>query len=92
MSAASLTLGVIHLFVWRKQRVAGELDKQIAAELGTVEKTIKFHRANLMRKMGVRVVADPVKLAERAGVGSTPGNWGSARYVDQGPVGSAGRA
>ncbi len=53
--------------------VAGRLNKQIAAELGTVEKTIKFHRANLMRKMGVRVVADLVKLAERAGVGSAPG-------------------
>jgi FixJ family two-component response regulator len=52
--------------------VAGRLNKQIAAELGTVEKTIKFHRANLMRKMGVRVVADLVKLAERAGVGSPP--------------------
>jgi FixJ family two-component response regulator len=54
--------------------VAGRLNKQIAAELGTVEKTIKFHRANLMRKMDVHVVADLVKLAERAGVGSTPGN------------------
>jgi FixJ family two-component response regulator len=52
--------------------VAGRLNKQIAAELGTVEKTIKFHRANLMRKMAVHVVADLVKLAERAGVGSTP--------------------
>src|SRR5512144_373750 len=30
--------------------VAGRLNKQIAAELGIVEKTIKFHRANLMRK------------------------------------------
>ena len=56
-----------------EQIVAGRLNKQIAAELGTAEKTIKFHRANLMRKMGVRVVADLVKLAERAGVGSTPG-------------------
>ena len=54
-----------------EQIVAGRLNKQIAAELGTAEKTIKFHRANLMRKMGVRVVADLVKLAERAGVGST---------------------
>ena len=52
--------------------VAGKLNKQIAAELGTVEKTIKFHRSNLMHKMGVRVVADLVKLAERAGVGSSP--------------------
>ena len=54
-----------------EQIVAGRLNKQIAADLGTVEKTIKFHRANLMRKMGVRVVADLVKLAERAGVAST---------------------
>jgi FixJ family two-component response regulator len=52
--------------------VAGRLNKQIAADLGTVEKTIKFHRGNLTRKMGVRVVADLVRLAERAGVGSTP--------------------
>ena len=51
--------------------VAGRLNKQIAADLGTVEKTIKYHRANLMRKMGVRDVADLVKLAERAGIGST---------------------
>ena len=56
-----------------EQVVAGRLNKQIAAELGTVEKTIKFHRANLMRKMGVRSVADLVKLAERAGIGAAPG-------------------
>jgi FixJ family two-component response regulator len=55
-----------------EQIVAGRLNKQIAAELGTAEKTIKFHRANLMRKMGVRAVADLVKLAERAGIGSMP--------------------
>jgi FixJ family two-component response regulator len=52
--------------------VAGKLNKQIAAELGTAEKTVKFHRANLMHKMGVRVVADLVKLAERAGVAPPP--------------------
>ncbi len=55
-----------------EQVVAGRLNKQIAAELGTVEKTIKFHRANLMRKLGVRSVAELVKLAERAGIGTTP--------------------
>jgi FixJ family two-component response regulator len=49
--------------------VAGKLNKQIAAQLGTVEKTIKFHRANLMRKLEVRTVADLVKLAERAEFG-----------------------
>jgi FixJ family two-component response regulator len=55
-----------------EQVVAGRLNKQIAAELGTVEKTIKFHRANLMRKLGVRSVADLVKLAERAGIAVAP--------------------
>ena len=64
-----------------EQIVAGRLNKQIAAELGTVEKTIKFHRGNLMRKMGVRVVADLVKLAERAGVGSNAQNL-RQRHLD----------
>jgi FixJ family two-component response regulator len=50
------------------QIVAGRLNKQIAADLGTGEKTIKFHRGNLMKKLGVRSVADLVRLAERAGV------------------------
>jgi FixJ family two-component response regulator len=51
------------------QIAAGRLNKQIAGDLGTREKTIKFHRGNLMRKLGVRSVADLVRLAERAGVG-----------------------
>jgi FixJ family two-component response regulator len=50
------------------QIAAGRLNKQIAADLGTVEKTIKFHRGNLMRKLGMRSVADLVRLVERAGV------------------------
>jgi FixJ family two-component response regulator len=50
------------------QIVAGRLNKQIAIKLGTVEKTIKFHRGNLVKKLGVRSVADLVRLAERAGV------------------------
>ena len=48
--------------------VEGRLNKQIAAELGTVEKTIKVHRASVMQKMGVRTLADLVRLAGRAGV------------------------
>lgn len=56
-----------------QQVVAGRLNKQIAADLGTVEKTVKFHRANLMRKLGVRSVAALVKLAERASIGAAPG-------------------
>jgi RNA polymerase sigma factor (sigma-70 family) len=42
--------------------VAGMLNKQIAAELGIVEKTVKVHRARLMRKMKVQSVAELVQL------------------------------
>jgi len=48
--------------------IAGRLNKQIAAELGIGEKTIKLHRGRMMRKMGVRTVADLVRMAERAGI------------------------
>jgi FixJ family two-component response regulator len=49
--------------------VAGRLNKQIAGDLGTVEKTIKVHRGRMMEKMSVRTVADLVRLAERVGIG-----------------------
>jgi FixJ family two-component response regulator len=52
--------------------IAGRLNKQIAAVLGTVEKTIKVHRGRMMAKLGVRTVADLVRLAERAGVAPAP--------------------
>jgi FixJ family two-component response regulator len=55
--------------------IAGRLNKQIAASLGTVEKTIKVHRGRMMAKLGVRSVADLVRLADRAGIapaGSAP--------------------
>jgi FixJ family two-component response regulator len=48
---------------------AGRLNKQIAADLGTAEKTIKVHRARIMEKMAVRSLADLVRVAERLGVG-----------------------
>jgi FixJ family two-component response regulator len=48
--------------------VAGRLNKQIAADLGTVEKTIKVHRARIMAKMAVRSLADLVRIAERLGL------------------------
>jgi FixJ family two-component response regulator len=47
--------------------IAGRLNKQIAADLGTVEKTVKVHRGRVMNKLGVRSVADLVRLAEKAG-------------------------
>jgi FixJ family two-component response regulator len=48
--------------------VAGQLNKQIAYDLGTVEKTIKFHRSAVMKKLGVRAVADLVRMTEKAGI------------------------
>ncbi|MDP1667346.1 MAG: response regulator [Methylobacter sp.] len=48
--------------------VAGRLNKQIAADLGIVEKTIKVHRAHLMAKLKVRSVAELVHLVERADI------------------------
>ena len=45
--------------------VAGRLNKQIAGELGTVEKTIKVHRSRMMEKLGIRTVADLVRMAEK---------------------------
>jgi FixJ family two-component response regulator len=49
--------------------VRGLLNKQIAFELGTVEKTIKVHRARVMEKMQVDSLADLVRVAERLGIG-----------------------
>jgi FixJ family two-component response regulator len=51
--------------------VAGRLNKQIAGTLGTVEKTIKVHRARMMQKLAVRTVQDLVRLAERVGIDPT---------------------
>jgi FixJ family two-component response regulator len=45
--------------------VAGKLNKQIADDLGTVEQTVKVHRAHVMEKMRVRSVAELVRLTER---------------------------
>ncbi len=49
--------------------VSGQLNKQIAYDLGTVEKTIKVHRARVMEKMKVNSMAELVRLYERAGIG-----------------------
>ena len=48
--------------------IAGRLNKQIAASIGTVEKTVKVHRGRMMAKLGVRSVADLVRLADKAGI------------------------
>src|SRR6266550_5210383 len=51
--------------------VMGLLNKQIAAELHTAEKTIKVHRGRVMQKLGVTSVADLVRISQRAGVSPT---------------------
>jgi FixJ family two-component response regulator len=57
----SLTPGerkVLHLVV------SGRLNKQIAAEIGTSEATVKVHRSQLMKKMGAASTADLVRMSE----------------------------
>jgi len=51
--------------------VSGLLNKQIAAEIGTSETTVKVHRGQLMRKMGADSLAELVRLAERIGIPNT---------------------
>src|SRR5213596_865903 len=48
--------------------VTGKLNKQIAADLGTVQQTVKVHRARVMQKMRVQSVAELVRLTERCGI------------------------
>ena len=48
--------------------VTGMLNKQIAAQLGVVEKTVKVHRARVMHKMRAGSVAELVRLADEVGV------------------------
>ena len=48
--------------------VRGRLNKQIALDLGTAERTIKWHRHNLMQKLQIQSLAELVSLAERLGL------------------------
>jgi len=51
---------------------AGLLNKQIAGELATTERTIKFHRAHIMAKMRAESLADLVRMAEKVGTSPPP--------------------
>jgi FixJ family two-component response regulator len=48
--------------------IAGRLNKEIGAELGITVRTIKTHRARVMRKLSVISVAELVRLAQKAGI------------------------
>ena len=47
---------------------SGLMNKQIAAEIGLAEITVKIHRGNIMKKMSARSLADLVRMAELLGV------------------------
>ena len=47
---------------------AGLMNKQIAAELGVSEITVKVHRGSVMKKMGARSLADLVRMADALGL------------------------
>ena len=48
--------------------ITGALNKQIAAHLGIAEKTVKIHRGQVMRKLGLTTVAELVQTCQRAGI------------------------
>jgi FixJ family two-component response regulator len=48
---------------------AGLMNKQVAAEVGLSEITVKTHRGKVMRKMGARSLADLVRMVETLGLG-----------------------
>jgi FixJ family two-component response regulator len=47
---------------------SGLMNKQVAAELGLAEITVKIHRGHIMKKMGARSLADLVRKAEALGI------------------------
>jgi FixJ family two-component response regulator len=49
----------------------GMMNKQIAGEIGVSEVTIKFHRGNVMRKMGAKSVVELVRMADALGLRQT---------------------
>ena len=54
---------------------AGLMNKQIAAEIGVAEITVKIHRGHIMRKMAAKSLPDLVRMAQMLGIG--PGSGGS---------------
>ena len=52
--------------------VTGSLNKQIALELGTTERTVKAHRGQMVQKMQADSVADLVRMADKLGISAQP--------------------
>jgi len=50
---------------------SGLLNKQVAAEIGVAEITVKVHRSRLTKKMGAKSLADLVKMADVLGIRRT---------------------
>jgi FixJ family two-component response regulator len=50
---------------------SGLMNKQVAAELGLAEITVKLHRGHIMRKMDAKSLADLVRKAETLGIRRT---------------------
>ncbi len=53
---------------------AGLMNKQIAAKIGLSEVTVKVHRGNAMNKLGVRSIADLVRIIDMLGIYSAMGS------------------
>jgi FixJ family two-component response regulator len=69
----SSLLGLFETLTQREREVlamvaAGLMNKQIAAEIGIAEITVKVHRGRVMKKMGARSLADLVRMAEAIGI------------------------
>jgi FixJ family two-component response regulator len=58
---------------------AGLQNKQVAAELGAAEKTVKQHRGSIMRKMAAESLADLVMMADRLGLRPTNDDFAQAK-------------
>lgn len=72
--AACVVMAAYQTLSPREQQVlagvtAGLMNKQIAAEIGVSEITVKVHRGNVMRKMRAKSLADLVRMADALGIG-----------------------
>ena len=76
-SATARLKSIFESLTRREQQImemvtAGLVNKQIAGEIGVTEVTVKFHRGNVMRKMGAKSVAELVRMADALGVRRHP--------------------